>query len=85
MHHHCDCHVPPYTHPYHSGLMGLVGGVLNLTTSALYGGARIVRTVVEGSVWHGEYPPHYGHCGCHHQHVCHVHCCPESYHCCGCC
>ena len=76
--------------PYHSGLMGVFGGVINLTTSVLYGGARVVRTIVEGSVWHGEYPPHHdccsqhGGCGYLH-HVYHRHCVPETYHCCGCC
>ncbi len=98
MHHypyHGDCH---FDHPYacgqplHSGLMGVFGGVINLTTSMLYGGARVVRTIVEGSVWHGEYPQqqdccsqHDGcSCGCL-QHIYHRHCVPETYHCCGCC
>jgi hypothetical protein len=85
MYHHHDCYMPPHPHPYQPGLMGVFGGVINLTTAALYGGARIVRTVVEGSVWHGEYPPHHDCCGCHHHHVCHVHCCPETHNCCGCC
>lgn len=85
MHHHHDCYMPPHPHPYQPGLMGVFGGVINLTTAALYGGARIVRTVVEGSVWHGEYPPHHDCCGCHHHHVCHVQCCPETHNCCGCC
>lgn len=84
MYHH-DYHGPPYLHPYQPGLMGVFGGVINLTTSVLYGGARMVRTVVEGSVWHGEYPPYHGSCGCRHHHGCHVRCCPETYHSCGCC
>ena len=77
-------HPPHCGQPLHAGLMGVAGGVINLTTSLLYGGARIVRTLVEGSVWHGEYPPQHGCGGCV-QHVCHLHCVPETYPCCGCC
>ncbi|MGD8569293.1 MAG: hypothetical protein PVJ39_14495 [Gammaproteobacteria bacterium] len=82
-------HPAPHPQPYNPGIVGIVGGVINLTTTALYGGARVVRTIVEGSVWHGEHPYHHHGCcahqhhGCHH--ACHVHCCPENYSCCGCC
>ena len=79
-------HTPMQQPPYNPGLLGVLGGVINLTTTVLYGGARIVRTVVEGSVWYGEYPPHHhAGCGCHHHHQCHVQCCPETHDCCGCC
>jgi hypothetical protein len=84
MHHHHDYHTPAYTYPHQPGLLGVFGGVINLTTAALYGGAHIVRTIVEGSVWHGEHPPHHGRCTCH-GHACHVDCCPETHNCCGCC
>jgi hypothetical protein len=87
--HHYPGFDPHYAgYPPHAGLMGIIGGVINLATNTLYGGARIVRTVVEGSVWQAEYPHHYGMGGCHPQpccHVCHVHCIPETYSCCGCC
>lgn len=82
--HHYDYHCQQPTQLYHSGLMGVFGGVMNLTTSVLYGGASIVRTIVEGSVWHAEYPQYHTCCQ-YSQHVCHVHCCPEQYSCCGCC
>lgn len=94
--HHYPCHEgyhgDPHAcgQPFYPGLAGVFGGVINLATSVLYGGASVVRTVVEGSVWHGEYPQHHdccswhGGCGCT-QHVCHRHCVPETYHCCGCC
>lgn len=89
--HNCTCRMPHYPHqayPQHTGLVGLVGGIINLTTSSLFGGARIVRTLVEGSVWGAEHPPHYGSCGCCQQHCCHVHhlhCIPETHDGCGCC
>ncbi|TAN74300.1 MAG: hypothetical protein EPN14_09325 [Gallionella sp.] len=78
--------------PGHSGLTDVFGGAINLATSVLYGGARVVRTIVEGSVWHSEHPQHHDccpqhgdcGCGCPH-HVYHRHCVPETYHCCGCC
>lgn len=81
-------HYPHQAYPQHTGLVGLVGGIINLTTSSLFGGARIVRTLVEGSVWGAEHPPHYGSCGCCQQHCCHVHhlhCIPETHDGCGCC
>jgi hypothetical protein len=87
MHHH-HYPMPHYPYPPQAGLIGIAGGVINLATSALYGGVRAVRTIVERSVWGTEYPPPhgmwgYGHAAC--GHVCHVHCVPETYECCGCC
>jgi hypothetical protein len=94
--HHCGPGFhPPHGHPgpvYHPGVTGIFGGVVNLTVSALQGGARLLRTVVEGTVWHaghdccgpcGHPPVHGGcHCGCcapvaHH--CCHVECLPPVY------
>lgn len=78
---------------HHPGLMGVFGGMINLTTAILQGGATIFRTVVEGSVWHGCHPghDHYHHgcwSGCHMEgyHSYHVECLPHSYpcHCCFC-
>lgn len=77
-------HYPPPPPVPHTGLVGLAGGMISLATTALYGGARIARTVIEGSVWYGEHPPYHHH-HCHSCHVCHVHCCPPTYECCGCC
>ena len=71
---------------YQSGLLGVFGGVISLTTATLYGGASIVRTIVEGSVWQAEHPQ-YGCSYCQPEcHVCYCHCLPEAHHCCcGCC
>lgn len=89
--HHCQAHPNAMAPGYHPGLLGVFGGFINLTTAALQGGARLVRTVVEGSIWHGCHDPwgacqsHHGHgggCGCHHGHphgCCHVECQPPSY------
>lgn len=71
---------PGYSYPCQpyrrGGLVGVAGGILELTTTALQAGTGLVRTVVEGAVWQGwpgywpaggyAYPPlpWYGHhCG----------------------
>lgn len=80
--HHCP---PPHAGTTrHPGLIGVFGGVINLTTTVLYSGARILRTVVEGAVWQDECPR--CHCSCpqtHHVH--HVKCEPEYCGRCNCC
>lgn len=90
MHHHYPHGVGPHHpgHPPHAGVADVIGGVVNLTTAALYGGARLVRTVVEGTMWYGCHPHHdpcvgfhpgsYHHryhdcCSCWCSHLCH--CC----------
>lgn len=90
-------HYPRYgIHPVshrHPGLMGVFGGMIDLTTAVLQGGATLVRTIVEGSVWHGchpGYPPYYPAywSGCHVQghHSYYVECVPHCYPCrCSCC
>lgn len=64
----------------HPGIMGAFGGIINLTTATLYGGAKIVRNIVEGSVWHGCDCGHanHGRCDCCHRvhHKYHVKCLP---------
>lgn len=75
---HSFYHYPPsmpYAPVQHAGLMGVAGGMINLATTMMFGGARVVRTIVEGSLWHAEHPPY--HRSSHPCHVCHV--------CCGCC
>lgn len=47
----------PYGAYHHPGLLSVFGGIMNLTIATLGGGARIIRTVVEGTVWHGCYDP----------------------------
>lgn len=94
MHHHpCHGHVAsgparPCAPPPHAGLAGVAGGVINLATSLLFGGAQIVRTLVEGSVWQ-DVPTHHRGCCCGGcvQHVYHVSCVPGtcSCSCCRCC
>jgi len=69
-----------YGHSYyggyhHPGLMGVLGGVIGLTTATLHGGVRVVRTVVEGTLW----GPCYYYCDrCYYPY--HT-CCPPVYHC----
>lgn len=85
--HHCHHHYGPPP-VYQRGLMGVFGGIINLTTAVLYGGARISRSIVEGAVWGGAEPPYHHNCCCHHHtihHTRHVHCVPENHDCCGCC
>jgi hypothetical protein len=67
------CHRGPVQH---AGLVGIFGGVINLTTAALQGGARIVRTVVEGTMWHAV---HDGCCEPEPRCCCHVECEPPVY------
>ncbi len=79
MHNHhpcCTSHHHPCHNATHAGLVGVIGGLINLTTTALYGGTRIVRTIVEGAVWHAEHPPYYH--GCHHSSCC----CQQHHSCC---
>gem|GEM_PF-3424010 len=83
----CGTSYPPAVHP---GLMGVFGAMINLATSSLQGGARIVKTVVEGSVWysHCETPCLPMRCSCccgPVVHRCHVECVPRTYGCCCCC
>lgn len=86
--HHRQPHALHHAAAYHPGLIGVFGGLINLTTSALMGGARVIRTIVEGSVWHScHMGGHHGHHGCsccqpHHYY--HVECHPPVYrgHCC---
>ena len=62
---------------YQPGLIHVFGGLVGLTTAALQGGARLIRTVVEGAVWEGG--------GCYHPHMAHGGCCePRHEHGCGC-
>ena len=80
---------PPacYGYPPPVGLPTLIGSAIHLATTTLYSGARLLRTLVENSVWEAEHPAYggFGH-GCPPcVHVCHVHCIPESYECQGCC
>jgi hypothetical protein len=88
MYHHHPHHFAPHHPgpPQHSGLMGVLGGAVNLATSALYGGAGLVRTVVEGTMWHGCHPHHdpccHSGCGCGHHHDCCSCHCVSSCHCC---
>jgi hypothetical protein len=66
---------------YQPGLIGVFGGIINLTVAALQGGARVVRTVVEGSVWDA-YPEHHDCCTHHHERphgCCRVECYPPMY------
>lgn len=86
--HHRTYHSYPHVGTSHPGLMGVFGGIINLTTATLYGGASILRTIVEGSVWHGCHQGHHhgGYCSCCSDvvHCCHVTCVPPSYSCCCC-
>ncbi len=87
-HHNHHKHYP--CHPtYHPGLMGVFGGIINLTTATLQGAAHITRTVVEGSVWHSCHADHhYDHHSdcCHTVHHCyHVECEPKCFKCSSCC
>jgi hypothetical protein len=81
---------PPayYGYPPAAGLPAVIGGAIHLATTTLYSGARLLRTIVENSVWEAEHPRYYGyaHAGCSPcMHVCHVHCIPETYECHRCC
>lgn len=76
----CGCHAGAPN----PGLLGVFGGIINLTTASLRGGANIIRTVVEGSVWHSH---QHDRCGCGGRPVCHCYhteCSPRTYGC-GCC
>ncbi len=63
-HHHAHRHCAT-----HGGIVGVLGGVINLTTMALYGGARIIQTVVDGAAWHADHSPY----SCHQHHGHHHH------------
>jgi len=91
---------PYYSHGYHHphgayyqpGLIGVLGGILGLTTATLQASTRIIRTVVEGTVWYGCHDCdfdcyHPDPCFCHHEphaeHCYHIECVPPCYgHCC---
>lgn len=64
--------------------MGIVGGVIGLTTATLHGGVKIVRTVVEGTLWGSCYHDQdcYPHHGCHSSvhHCYNIECRPHFYH-----
>lgn len=75
-HHHHPCPPVPATYP---GLLTLFGSTIALASATLWGGARVVKRVVEGSLWHSGDYGHAGHCGCHHHHYT-VECRPP----CGC-
>lgn len=88
-----------YTHHYpHShagrpvpvaypGLLTLFGSSIALASATLWGGARVVKRVVEGSLWES-HPcgcSSHGCCACHCYHIecrppcaCHCHCCCGS-------
>ncbi|GAB4379510.1 MAG: hypothetical protein Kow0042_29000 [Calditrichia bacterium] len=86
-HYHSYYHVKHHhPAPPHGGLLGIFGGIVGLTTATLQSGARIIRTVVEGTLWHRTHPVYTGcGCPCHHGYHCHhVDCCPPQYPC-GCC
>ncbi len=50
------CHPVPMAYP---GLLTLFGSSVALVSATLWGGARVVKRVVEGSLWES-----HGHCGC---------------------
>lgn len=82
--HHNNCHGGCSRPVYHHGLMGIFGGIINLTTSVMHSGARVVRTVVEGSVWHGlcnGCAPYNDRCRCYQpvQHCYCIECAPKTY------
>jgi len=82
-HHFALHHANP---PHHSGMVGVLGGVVDLATAALYGGSRLVRTVVEGTMWYGCHP-HHDPCrqpgwGPGHHHDCCSCWCAPACHCC---
>ncbi len=82
-HPHTTCETPMAAHQ--PNLVDVLGGAINLATTVLYGQARVLRSIVEGAVWHGECHDHIG-CCCHHaHHVVHVKCVPETYDCRRCC
>jgi hypothetical protein len=87
--HHPGYPYPPYAPAYNPGLVDLFGSMIGLATATIYGGARVIRTIVEGSVWCSHHDC-YGDCGgcdpcCHPMHHCYdVECLPHTYHCdCG--
>lgn len=91
-HHGFHGHYPHhYGSGHHAGLIGVFGGMINLSTASLQGGAKVVRNVVERILWHGcpdgGHFEHHG-CGpdCHGR--CHHCCCaeyvPRTYPCCCC-
>ncbi len=67
------------------GLVGIFGGIVNLTTTALEAGATIVRTVVEGTMWHSGPGHHHwdDHCCEPHHCCCSFECRPPVHHNCG--
>jgi hypothetical protein len=85
MHEPCYMHAPhgyPGYPVYQPGLIGVFGSIINLTVAALQGGARVVRTVVEGSIWESHHE-HWRHdCREHFEHphgCCRVECYPPMY------
>ncbi len=80
-HHQHRHHHPAHPQPVlYGGLIGVFGGIIGLTTATLHGGARLVKTIVEDTLWgdcshHGHYP-----CDpcCHHYTV---ECLPHTYGC----
>lgn len=73
---------------YQPGLIGVLNGVINLTTTALNGGVTVVRHVVEGSVWgdcHCGSSVHNTQCNSCQTYHCHtIRCSPKTYNC-NCC
>jgi hypothetical protein len=54
-------HHPPYHPPYpppraYPGLVDVAGGIIGLTAATLRGGARLVTTLVESTLWGVAYP-----------------------------
>lgn len=90
MHHHHPYHHGPHLPgpPDHPGIAGVFGGVVNLAASALYGGASVIRNVVEGTMWYDCHSHHFDpgrHCGCdpcHAHDCCSCYCAPSFHHCC---
>lgn len=80
MDHYHGCN--PYSRPVpNPGLAGILVGIVNLTGTALQGGANLIRTVVEGTMWHSG--GHHDHCCCEPHHCCCYECRPSVHHNCG--
>jgi hypothetical protein len=77
---------------YQPGLLTLFGSAIGLTSATLWGGAHVVKRIVEGSLWES-CGSHHG-CGCSRRcgcggcgcaHCCIIECRPAVYRCSCCC
>ncbi len=72
-------------HVHHLGFAGILVGTINLATTALYGGARVIRRVIENAAWQGVsdcYPQSHNKPGCYSQpdrHCYCIECVPTTY------